>query len=160
MRSGLLIATLALSLATPARAQQCGSAVSECLTCHELRGARPVVAGPLPWHVDHAFADLCAQCHGGNPRAADEAAAHAGVSSPLADPGARCGGCHGRDAARLAQRYLGLATRASATARPPTPQPTRVRKGNVVLTALIALVGASGVAYAARNERRSKGASS
>ncbi|MGZ3477979.1 MAG: hypothetical protein ACXVCJ_26000, partial [Polyangiales bacterium] len=58
---------------------QCGGATSECIKCHQT-------VSPMPWHRDHAFAELCTQCHGGDPSAADAARAH----GTLADPRRSC----------------------------------------------------------------------
>jgi cytochrome c553 len=157
-----------LGAASPARAQ-CGAALSECRSCHEARGEKPVLAGPSPWHRDHGFGDFCPLCHGGNAQAKDAASAHVGVTSPLAVPTATCGSCHGAESTALAQRYA----QAAAALPPPPPSPPSatppagrtVAWGDVALTSVILLVGAAGAAFVARTERLraeapAKGASS
>jgi hypothetical protein len=150
---GLVAAASILAVPLEARAQ-CGAALSQCRNCHEVQGAHPVQAGP--WHRDHAFADFCAACHGGDPQATDEGTAHAGMIKPLTDPPGTCGACHGGESRDLAQRYVTAATPAIATLKPPTGPAThgRVAWPNVVLAAAILLLGAGGAAYAVRNERR------
>jgi len=103
-----------LGVAAPVSAQ-CTSSASSCVTCHETQGLRPVLRSPQPWHADHAFADLCAACHGGDGAAAGKAKAHWGLRSPLADPARACAGCHSSDASARAERYL---------SRPPAPSPS------------------------------------
>src|SRR5690242_16488951 len=82
---------------------QCGAS-SSCKQCHEVDGRRPPSA-ENPWHRDHAFADLCANCHGGDPTSADETVSHASLADPLVGHGERCSGCHER-APALAAVYF------------------------------------------------------
>lgn len=79
----LVLSVLAMVVAlAPATAEaQCGAKRSTCSTCHTETSAGP-------WHRDHAFADLCAACHGGDPDATEIAAAHVGLEEP------RCATCH------------------------------------------------------------------
>lgn len=167
MRRGTLFIVVLLALAFDARAQQCGSNLSQCRNCHEVRGERPVLAGPLPWHVDHAFADFCARCHGGNPRAADAPAAHVGVSSPLTDVAGRCAPCHPSDASQKAQRYLNFVPLSRAT---PTPTPRvssaapcsaretderpKIVWGNVALALTALILALGGIRLIVWNEQR------
>jgi hypothetical protein len=151
-RALLAIATL---LASPEAHAQCGAGLSQCRNCHEIRGAHPVQLGSSTWHMDHVFADLCAACHGGDPQAVDEGIAHARMTAPLADVRATCGPCHGAASNELAQRYSD-APKASGTVPVPPPhvlQPPRVAWPNVVLAAMVLLVGGGGAAYVVRNER-------
>jgi hypothetical protein len=97
--SGALIAG-SLLLATAFARAQCGVITSSCRQCHELTSEKTFRAGDA-WHADHAFADLCANCHAGDPSSADESLAHAGIVDPLGNGGARCGTCHENSAARL-----------------------------------------------------------
>jgi uncharacterized protein len=97
------VATLAW--ARPAQAQ-CSSNASSCVACHETQGLRPILQGSLPWHVDHGFGDLCASCHGGDPRSSVKELAHAARRAPLGDLEASCGGCHEGKVQSLAMRYL------------------------------------------------------
>ncbi|MFI5309452.1 MAG: hypothetical protein ACHQ53_19000, partial [Polyangiales bacterium] len=123
--------------ASPARAQ-CGARLSQCRNCHEIAGARPVLAGGAPWHRDHAFGDFCAQCHFGDPEATDKTAAHARVTSPLAAIELSCGPCHPSDADALADRYL----KQPPVAPAPLARPARARStaGNIVLAGLVVVV--------------------
>ena len=155
---GVLAAVSVASMTHEARAQ-CGAGLSECRQCHEIRGARPVQAGPLPWHRDHAFADLCAACHGGDPQAFDEGAAHSGMTNPLADVRATCGACHDGLAGGLAERYVRIASPSLATPTATPSSPVRAETGrrvawpNVVLAATILVFGACGAVYVLHNER-------
>ena len=120
--------------------------------------ARPVLAGPSPWHRDHAFADFCAVCHGGDPQAADEPTAHLGLVSPLADVNTTCGPCHA-DASQLATRYAAQPENPPRSAHAPqlAAQTPRVVWANVALASLVLIVGGGGAAYVVRNERRLRG---
>lgn len=91
---------------------------------------RPVMQGAQAWHKDHAFADLCASCHGGDPTEPTEIAAHASLRAVLGDPASACGGCHTEDAQARAARYL--ATQASTGPTSPgsaTPPSTESSNG-------------------------------
>lgn len=116
---GSIVVAVALSRSGAAFAQ-CEAGASSCVACHEAKGLRPVQAGPQAWHLDHAFADLCVACHGGDPQAQTADAAHAAMRAPLADPAAACGGCHG---AELDARVARYATAAVSTVEVPTPPP-------------------------------------
>ncbi len=105
-----------VGVTTPVSAQ-CTSSASSCVTCHETQGLRPVLRNPQPWHADHAFADLCAACHGGDAAAPGKAKAHWGLRAPLADPARTCAGCHSKDTSARAERYL------SRPAPPPSAAP-------------------------------------
>lgn len=94
-----------LLVVAPSAHAQCGLTVSSCRQCHELGGKETFRASD-PWHKDHAFADLCSNCHAGDPTAVDESRAHVGVVDPMNNGGERCGGCHQDKAAALAA-YLG-----------------------------------------------------
>lgn len=119
-----LLAVAAAFSAAPARAQ-CASNASSCVSCHEAQGLRPVIQGPLPWHLDHGFGDLCVSCHLGDPAAVAKEAAHAGRRAPLGDPGAACGSCHPSDFAPRAERYAA----ARASTPPVAPPPPRGSAG-------------------------------
>lgn len=148
----LLGASLALSCAwaRPAEAQ-CSSNASSCVSCHETQGLRPILQGTLPWHVDHGFGDLCAGCHGGDPRSSVKELAHATRRSPLADLEASCGGCHEGNTQTLAARYLSTPRPPSAPASGdgdaagPTAQPraARAEPSAGARTAQLALSGAA-----------------
>jgi len=150
-----------VSLAIPLEARaQCGASTSECRNCHEVRGAKSVLAAPAPWHSDHAFGDFCAICHGGDPQSKDEATAHVGLLSPLSDAQATCGSCHGADSESLARSYA-VAVAAPA---PPAASPTPAVAGrpavawrNVGLTSVVLVLGGVGAFYIVTNERRLRG---
>lgn len=121
LAAAVLVAVAAFS-ATRAEAQ-CASNASSCVSCHEAQGLRPVIQGPLPWHVDHGFGDLCVSCHLGDPAAAAKEAAHLGRRDPLVDPGAACASCHSGDFAARAERYA-LARASTPPIAPPPPRAT------------------------------------
>ena len=118
--------------ATRTSAAQCGAQRSTCAGCHDNRRA-PYQASAA-WHMDHAFADLCVGCHGGDGRAPEEARAHVGVALRRGQDA--CNACHAGDAARTAARY---------EARPSSAPIVREEHGrpatNVVLGALALLLG-------------------
>jgi len=151
----LLVVALTLLSARPANAQ-CGAKSSTCRGCHEVRKEGPRFDATLPWHRDHAFADLCPSCHGGDAQAKDAARAHAGRLAPLADVSATCGLCHGDFAARAAP-YQSARPAHDAGAPAPTPAPAAPPhnvSGNRAL-ALVALgLGAFAGGIVSRNERR------
>jgi hypothetical protein len=153
----VLVGLLLLSVPHGARAQ-CGATLSQCRNCHEIAGARPVLAAGSPWHADHAFGDFCAQCHGGDPAAAEKAQAHAGVTAPLAEIELRCGPCHPSDADALAERYLrhrvAAAPTSTAAAGAAAGGSGGVLWGNVALAGGDLLLGAFAAGYVVRNERR------
>jgi hypothetical protein len=157
------VVTLVTLVGAPMRAgAQCGARVSQCRQCHETEAARPVLEGGSPWHRDHAFGDFCPQCHGGDPEARDDAHAHAGLMSPMADVSATCGQCH--DPGSVEHAYSSPAPGAPGPSgrRPPgaggprsqTSAPVSVPARNYVLAAVALLLGAGGAAYVVRNERR------
>jgi len=115
------LAAVGFATARPAAAQ-CPANASSCITCHETRGARPVLQSGQIWHADHSFGDLCAGCHGGDREAVDADAAHLVMrTNPVDDPSASCAGCHDDHAAR-ADRYRPLVALAEqARSRPPPP---------------------------------------
>ncbi len=103
----LLIATSADSATGP-------TAVNSCVNCHaQLSGNSFVGAKSHSWtgsiHQQHGV--TCDKCHGGNPQAADEKQAHAGVlgsSAPMSpvyfkNIPATCGKCHGAEFYKFTQ---------------------------------------------------------
>jgi hypothetical protein len=157
----LAIVTGAVSFAPRDARAQCGASSSECRNCHEVRGARSVLAAPALWHRDHAFSDLCALCHGGDAQSRDEATAHTGLQSPLADPQATCGSCHGAESNALARRYAAAVATPRSPTPPPPPSPASAPRavawGNVILASLVLLVFGAGAFYIVTNERRLRG---
>lgn len=127
LSSALLMVAAAL-LWPQARAEaQCGSQASSCKNCHEVQAKKPVNNDGKSWHQSHAFGDFCANCHGGNVQAVDEAAAHMGLVAPLSDIKANCAACHPSDTQARAQKYatiLGVSIGSSSSSSPaatPTP---------------------------------------
>lgn len=122
-RASLAFALAALALVAAARSAraQCDANASSCVDCHEVQGRRPVLSDAQPWHRDHGYGDLCVACHAGDPAAAAQDAAHAGLRAPLADPAASCAGCHAADAAARADRYLAVLRATPPAAAPPPP---------------------------------------
>jgi hypothetical protein len=89
-----------------------------------MRSERPVLGSADAWHRDHAFGDVCASCHGGQPDQDERAAAHAGLRDPLADPATSCAPCHAANWKQRAERYQRRQSAALiATAPPRTPGP-------------------------------------
>jgi uncharacterized protein len=153
---GLVIVAL-VGVAAPAARAQCGETSSSCWTCHEVDAQRAVLADGLPWHRDHAFADLCTRCHGGDPLAVDDRVAHVGLVAPLADPRVTCAGCHAGDADERAARYRAAAP-SSTDATPATPAVSEVAARNDALAALvIGVLGLAGAAAIAIVEGRRAG---
>ena len=155
----LVVAVALVLLVLPRSASaQCGAKSSTCRACHEVRKEGPAFDGALPWHRDHAFADLCPSCHGGDGQAKDAARAHAGRMAPLADVSATCGLCHGDGALRAAAYRSALPPRdaGAAASSPPAavaPAP-RSFLGNRVLALVALALGAFFGVVVARNERR------
>ncbi|MGB8648137.1 MAG: hypothetical protein WCF84_23070 [Anaerolineae bacterium] len=124
--AGLLAIGLWLLLFPQSVSAQCGSSASSCKSCHEVLGKDPVnIKGA--WHTAHAFGDFCEFCHAGNVKAKDEAGAHTGLISPLADPKGSCQSCHPNDYMDRAQKYadaLGKPLGAGAPSGGSTPGAT------------------------------------
>lgn len=161
MRFPLLVLTcLALALSASPAAAQCGAGASECMGCHEGRGARPVVADGTPWHADHAFGDFCAICHGGDPSATDAAAAHASLFAPLDHPADACGSCHGAASAGLSERYAAAVTVGRPRSVPPGGAGGLVPWRNLVLATFVVVLGVGGGAYVVHHERALRGGAS
>ena len=105
----MLAASLAFALfgvwllTLPAQAQ-CGSSISNCKQCHEVKKEAPVNTKG-EWHTAHAFGDFCEFCHAGNVKGKDKASAHEGLVAPLADVKAGCQSCHPSDFNDRAQKY-------------------------------------------------------
>jgi hypothetical protein len=143
---------------------QCGVTSSSCRQCHEL-AAEKTFRGGDAWHTDHAFADLCSNCHAGDPASADESLAHAGIVDPLQNGGERCGACHEDRAARLGayRERRGSTPEHPAAAEPRQPQPNappeKVKvKGsssiNTGLSVAAAAMAAFGSAFVQRDRRK------
>lgn len=122
----LIVTGVALAIVQPVKAQ-CGSQASSCKNCHEVQAKDPVNNDGKSWHTAHAFGDFCYICHAGNNQATDEAAAHTGMVSPLADVKASCAQCHPNDLDARAQVYasvLGVKVGTGSSAPAATPAPT------------------------------------
>jgi len=105
---------------------QCGTQMSSCRNCHEVK-AQLKVNTKGDWHVDHAFGDFCVTCHAGDAKAKDKAAAHVGMMKPLENVTAACASCHPADLKARADRYaatLGItAQMGSGVSSPPVQAP-------------------------------------
>lgn len=137
-----LVALLVLLLGSPVARAQCSGNASSCLLCHEAEGRRPVLAGELLWHRDHAFGDLCASCHGGDPASSDEAVAHAGMVDPLRDAQRACASCHASDhEAKLAVYAGARAARGPTTPLPPRAPPPPTSRASIAVAAFALVLG-------------------
>lgn len=153
------VLAVALALLVPRSASaQCGAKSSTCRACHEVRKEGPPFDATLPWHRDHAFADLCPSCHGGDGQAKDAERAHDGRMAPLADVSATCGLCHGDGAVRAAAYQKALPTRdaGAPVVIPPAvvSAPPRNVSGNRALALVALVLGVFGCGVVLRNERR------
>jgi hypothetical protein len=168
----MLAALLVLSVCQPVAHAQCGAKTSTCRVCHEVRREGPAFDATTPWHHDHAFADLCPSCHGGDGQAKDAARAHAGRMHPLADPTVTCATCHGDGAARSTAYARALPAPSSADAGAPpagvspssgggpanAPRAPLTTTGNRSLALASLAVAAAGAWLVAWNERRHRAA--
>ncbi|HVW24466.1 MAG TPA: YeeE/YedE thiosulfate transporter family protein [Polyangiaceae bacterium] len=155
------LATLVVFTASTAHAQ-CGATLSSCRQCHEIDANGP----PPPaarWHSDHALGDFCADCHGGDRTAPDEASAHAGLVDPLSPSGERCVACHAGEPSKLGAyapetkpKNTSAAAAPPAARKPPSNGSSggAARPANATLAALAILLALGGGAYVLRNEAR------
>ena len=91
-------------LSTPPAFAQCGTQMSSCRNCHEVRGQLKVNTKG-DWHVTHAFGDFCVTCRGGDAKAKDAAPAHAGMMDPMQNLTAACATCHPADLKARADKF-------------------------------------------------------
>lgn len=85
----LLSAAVLAVVRQPALAQ---SGESACIACHETQAKKPIRAAGQ-WHIQHNTL-ACEICHGGDPAATTQEAAHVGqIADPLA-VGTACNMCH------------------------------------------------------------------
>jgi hypothetical protein len=142
---GAALVTGFILLSTPTKTSaQCGSQASSCKNCHEVQGQDPVNNDGTGWHTSHAFGDFCYICHGGNNQATDEAAAHAGMVSPLADIQTSCMQCHPNDLQARAEVYataLGV-TIGEASSSPTTPTTSAMTQTTTTTSSPCVLSGA------------------
>jgi nitrate reductase gamma subunit len=97
-------------------------AESSCVNCHETQGKNPVRAVGQ-WHIQHSTL-ACEACHGGNPAAASQEAAHAGQTTNPLEAGTACEVCHSGTAQENVAAYKLLITpEAAATAAIEPTQP-------------------------------------
>ncbi|MCE9575386.1 MAG: YeeE/YedE family protein [Deltaproteobacteria bacterium] len=141
---------------------QCGETPSSCWSCHETAGRRSVIGEAAPWHRDHAFADLCSRCHGGDPLASDERAAHAARVEPLASSVA-CASCHADDADAKLRAYVDQVPAAAAVSTldsggPPPPAPPPIAPNDPLLALALGALGVLGATVIVIVERRRVGA--
>jgi len=121
-------------------AAQCGSSVSSCKDCHEVKKQDPVNTKG-EWHTAHAFGDFCEFCHAGNVKGTDKASAHTGLIDPLSDVKGSCQSCHPNDYEARAAKFatvlgkpIGSGT-ASAAAAPAAAAPVTAAAGACAPTA-------------------------
>jgi hypothetical protein len=108
---------IAVFLFHPAARAQCGASRSTCSSCHDE--AHATFSRSAAFHSEHAFADLCVACHGGNGEAAGAEAAHLGLAAPLAAEGERCRSCHAEKLDEPLSRYRTEASKAPSPGLPP-----------------------------------------
>jgi hypothetical protein len=161
-RSVEVVAFVAAAVLTASTARaQCGATLSSCRQCHEVDAN-----GPAPpaarWHTDHALGDFCADCHGGDRAARDEASAHVGLVDPLSAPAERCVVCHAGEASKL-DAYLPeeKPKAARGVPSPASPKPPSSgsaggsgRQANTTLAILAAVLAFGGGTYVLRDEAR------
>jgi hypothetical protein len=123
---------LFMLLIPQAASAQCEDPSPSCCTCHAT--AHPVF-DQGEWHTVHARKECCRACHGGNDRADDQDAAHAGMTlHPLQDTHLACHQCHLDDYQQRAEVFAVALhvtpQRSEPTARPrvaaATPPPMMV----------------------------------
>ena len=103
--AGLAVTAALLFFILPQTAEaQCGTQMSSCRNCHEVK-AQLKVNTKGEWHTSHAFGDFCATCHGGDAKAKDKEPAHAGMFDPLQNVTAACATCHPADLKDRADRF-------------------------------------------------------
>jgi hypothetical protein len=124
---------------------QCGTQMSSCRNCHEVKGQLKVNTKG-DWHVNHAFGDFCVTCHGGDAKAKDAAPAHAGMWKPLENIAAACASCHPADLKARADRYaktLGVTAQlgSGAPAAPTGTAPAAPPVSQAVTTSLLSAGG-------------------
>jgi len=98
------LAIIILAIWPRVASADCGSSASSCKDCHEVKKQDPVNTKGV-WHTNHSFGDFCEFCHSGNVKGKDKAAAHVGLTSPLADVKASCQSCHPSNYMERAQSY-------------------------------------------------------
>jgi hypothetical protein len=162
-RACLVVLVAALLLVRDASAE-CGAKRTTCSACHD--GAQALLPHG-PWHDDHAFADLCPVCHGGQGEETAQAAAHLGMGFPLGDADTRCAPCHGANTALFVSRYrvqtndagVAIAAGSNTDVASPAPSPdsrTRPhgdRARNVAMALVIVVFGAAAAFQIVRHER-------
>ncbi|MDP3047724.1 MAG: hypothetical protein Q8O07_09645 [Chloroflexota bacterium] len=118
-----LVAVIWLAVLPSTADAQCGTQMSSCRNCHEVKGQLKVNTKG-DWHVNHAFGDFCVTCHGGDAKVKDAAPAHAGMMQPVENITAACASCHPADLKTRADRYaktLGVTAQLGSGAPAATP---------------------------------------
>jgi hypothetical protein len=117
----LLVAVLSLFVSSPAQAQtQTPPAGAACIACHENRY---FLHDTGKWYCLCSSPVRCIHCHGGNPQAVSEEAAHAGlVANPVKDNAAICQSCHPEDYSARVEKFALVAGIQTPHATLPTPE--------------------------------------
>ena len=145
---------------------QCGANHSSCSACHD--GVQAGAPSDKAWHEQHAFADMCALCHGGSGEPTDVAQAHVGLVDPLASETA-CASCHGSSTSACVARYrlahsqdvdAGITVTTTrpgdgTPSRPPAhaSRPHGDTGPNLATASIVLVIGAAGAFLVVRQER-------
>jgi hypothetical protein len=124
----VILVAAALGLAVPFAPQavsaQRDDARPLCWSCHASED--PVVEQG-EWHTIHALQRCCRACHGGNEHAADQAAAHAGLTlHPLDNASQSCQPCHPDDYRQRAEEVAVVLSITPASQEPTACSPVAV----------------------------------
>jgi hypothetical protein len=143
------LALVAAALLAPPAYAQCGTQMSSCRNCHEVRGQLKVNTKG-EWHTTHAFGDFCVTCHGGDAKAKDADPAHAGMMTPLQNVTAACATCHPTDLKARADKFaaiLGVSAQLGSGAPVVVPAPASAgRPGPAAISAAVSCGPIEGVA--------------
>ncbi len=104
LAASVVVAAIWLAVLPSTADAQCGTQMSSCRNCHEVKGQLKVNTKG-DWHVNHAFGDFCVTCHAGASKVKDAAGAHVGMMKPLENITAACASCHPADLKSRADRY-------------------------------------------------------
>jgi hypothetical protein len=148
LAAAILVAVIWLAVLPSTADAQCGTQMSSCRNCHEVKGQLKVNTKG-DWHVNHAFGDFCVTCHGGDAKVKDAAPAHAGMVKPLENITAACASCHPADLKTRADRYaktLGVTAQlgAGAATAPAGASPAAPPVSQPVTSSVVSVGGGCG----------------